>query len=470
MIRDLSEALQLALDLTREHLDDTVERPVRPRVDPDAYRDHPGLALPREGRPLEQVLEDLRFLLAHTPHTAGPGFFNQLFGGHDPAAVLGEVLATVANTSMYTYKAAGVQVLVEDALVQRLGELLGFDTVEGVFTPGGSLSNLMGMLVARNRAFPGLADEGCPPRPMRAYTSEACHYSVTRAAMVLGIGRANLVTVPTDDDGRMDPEALRDCIRRDREAGLEPFFVNATAGTTVLGRFDPIDAIADITEAEGLWLHVDAAVGGPLAFSPRLRDRLAGIHRADSVTLDPHKLMGVPLTCSVALFRSRGQLAARIGEAADYLFQVDTDRLNPGRRSLQCGRRNDALKLWSSWQLHGDAGHARRVEHLVELAAYTAERVHASPGLALVATPSLVTVPFTVDGLASDTVCERLQAEGAAMVGTAQVGDRSVVRLAVLDPSLQRADIDRLLARAAALASEPDGQHHPEAAPPPRLG
>lgn len=445
MITDIPHALRLAQELAQSFVDDAEARPARPRVEPEVFRAHRSLELPAEPRPLDEVMADLRFLLENTPNTAGPRFFNQLFAGRDPAAVLGEVIAAVTNNSMYTYKAGGVHVLLEHQMILRFGERIGWTApCDGIFTPGGSISNLTAMLVARNDLFPETSTEGSFGRPLRVYTSDQSHYSVERAAMVIGIGRRHVVKVPTDDEGRMQPEALQAAIRADREAGLEPFFVNATSGTTVTGSFDPLRALAAICQAEGVWFHVDAAVGAPLLFSETHRHKLDGIDLADSVTWDAHKLMGVPLTCSVALLREPGKLTRRISgeDSADYLFYSDTDRLNPGRRSLQCGRRNDALKLWTAWQLHGEVGFRDRVETVLGLNHYAAEIVRAHPRMRLVREPTLVTVCFDVHDADPAAICEALYERGEALVGTAQVDGRTVIRLAVLDPEITRADID----------------------------
>jgi len=442
VIVPMTEALAAFEELVREHLDEEVEQPVRPPLDPQQAFEELDLGLDEEGLPFGDVVDRLRGVLASTPSTASSRFFNQLFGGRDGAAVLGDALASVLNNSMYTYKVAGVHVLIELELVQRMGAMMGFDEPEGVFTPGGSLSNLAGLVMARGEAMPDLKDKGADGRVGRVYTSEDGHYSVRKAAGMLGIGRDNVVKIPTDEAGRMRPEALSEAIAADKAEGYVPLAVNATAATTVLGAFDPVDAIADVCEEHGVWLHVDAAYGGTMVFHPDFADRFAPMRRADSITWDAHKMMGVPLTCSVILVKHKGLLTKHLNETASYLFQDDTDDLNPGTRSLQCGRRNSILKLWTAWKAHGDAGFRQRVEALRDLTLYARGKVADHPELSLVKEPESLNLCFTVDGVPAEALCTAMNRQGRAMVGHAYVDGEAVVRQVFLDPTMGEGDID----------------------------
>ena len=174
----------------------------------------------------------------------------------------------------------------------------------------------------------------------------------------------------------MRPEALDAAIYASKAEGAVPFFVGATAGTTVLGAFDPIEAIADICEQHGLWFHIDGAWGGSALMSDKLRHLLAGCERADSFAWDQHKMMGLPLVCSTILFRQRGLLAQmnHVG-GSDYIFHETGVETDLGPLSLQCGRRVDALKLWLAWKDKGDAGWGRMVDSYMELADYLESKI-----------------------------------------------------------------------------------------------
>src|SRR5690606_9625364 len=252
-------------------------------------------------------------------------------------------------------KAAGVQVLIEREITSRMAQMAGFPDGEGVFAPGGSMSNFAAMLIAREEKLPGTRERGVNATgaggaggnggPAIVYTSADAHYSIAKSMNMLGLGRGNLRKVMTDADGRMDPADLRAQIESDRVAGFAPIMVIATAGTTVRGAFDPLPQLAEVAREFDLWLHVDGAFGTSVLLSDKHRHLMQGSELADSLVWDAHKVMGAPLTCSVARTKQRGLFEKHIGEDAEYLFQDDDAELNPGTRSLQCGRRNDALKL-----------------------------------------------------------------------------------------------------------------------------
>lgn len=330
------------------------------------------LALPHAGRPIEAILEDVRKTLHYSVRTGHPGFSNQLYGDYDPVAVIGEWMTALLNTSAYTYEVAPVVSMMEVALVRHMCGFVGWpaDLGEGVFTPGGSIANLMAVLAARGRALPHVRERGLQPGDRLAlFMSEEAHYSVERAAIVAGIGTCGVHKVAVDRLGRMLPDALETAVRTAVAQGQRPFFVCATASTTVAGAFDPIDDLAEVAGRERLWLHVDAACGGGVLLSEQRRALMRGCELADSVTWDPHKMMGQPLMCSVLLVRERGRLAQTNAMRARYLFHDnDGSAFDLGDLGLQCGRRVDSLKLWLSWNALGDEGHARRIDRLFELA------------------------------------------------------------------------------------------------------
>ncbi|MEM8709852.1 MAG: pyridoxal-dependent decarboxylase [Planctomycetota bacterium] len=453
-IEPLEQVAHLFTRILLDRRDQESREPVVPPRDPDELRELLDLELPDEGKDLESVAEGLRALVRHTPSTASRAFFNQLFGGREPASLLGETVAVALNNSMYTYKVGGAQILVELELVREMGLRVGFECAEGVFTPGGSLSNLTGMLLARDRVRPSVRSEGLSGPRLRAYTSDDSHYSVAKAVRVLGLGIDNLVRVAVDERGRMLPDALDAAIQADLAAGHEPMMLNATAGTTVLGAFDPLNELADVCEKHGLWMHVDGSFGGSAVLDPDQAHQLAGCGRADSMAWDAHKLMGAQLSCSVILVREPGLLAASLDENASYLFQGDSDELNPGTRSLQCGRRNDALKLWTLWQSLGNKGLARRLAGFRRMALKAAQIVRETPELTLVRDPEFLNVCFDVEGVAAEKLCAELTNRGLAMVGYAIVDDRAVVRLTLVNAEVKDRDLRKLFKDLCEVAEE----------------
>jgi len=457
----LAQAARMAADYLAAHDDRAL--PVSTGLPPDVLGARLRLALPKQGRPLATLLADAQQVLRYSVRTGHPRFFNQLFGGSDPAAILGEWITALTNTSMYTYEAAPVATLMELQLVEHMNRMVGFEQGEGIFAPGGSSSNLMALLVARHRAFPHVKRTGLAPgdRPVLFLSAEA-HYSVQRAASIMGLGSEAAIEVRCDAAGRMCPEALEECIVAAREAGKQPFAVCATAGTTVAGAFDPLEAVAEVAGRHGLWLHVDASLGGSVLFSARHRHLMDGVGRADSVTWNPHKMMGVPLACSATLLRRRGGLADTNGMNADYLFHgQDSSSHDLGDMSLQCGRRVDAIKLWFSWQAHGDAGYATRVDELFALSARFRDLVVERPDFELVREPQSTNICFryltpalrrlparerlAAAGELTGHLRARLTAEGRFLVNYATIDGAAAFRMVLTNPQTTPEDLVALL-------------------------
>uniref|UniRef100_A0A3B3T4V0 Glutamate decarboxylase 3 n=1 Tax=Paramormyrops kingsleyae TaxID=1676925 RepID=A0A3B3T4V0_9TELE len=272
---------------------------------------------------------------------------------------------------MFTFEISPVFILMEEVLLKKMREKVGWahEEGDGIFCPGGSMSNLYSILVARHRYFPKTKTQGmtCAPR-LALFTSEHSHYSIRKAAGVLGIGTENNKS-----------EKLT--------GGWVPFYVNATAGTTVYGAFDPLPEIADVCERHGLWMHVDAAWGGGLLLSRRHAGKLRGIERATSVTWNPHKLMGVPLQCSAILLRQKGLLQECNQLCAEYLFQPDKHydvTYDTGDKSIQCGRHVDVFKLWLMWKAKGSEGFGCQVNWCLENAEYLFNKLEKRPDFELV--------------------------------------------------------------------------------------
>jgi glutamate/tyrosine decarboxylase-like PLP-dependent enzyme len=356
--------------------------------------------------------------------------------------------------SMYTYKVAGPMILAEREVARRMCELAGFPDGDGLSMPGGSIANLVGMLCGRNRAVPHFKDEGADGRRLTFYLSTVGHYSVIKNAGVLGIGRNNVRLIDVDEQGRMRPDHLAEVVAKDVAEGAVPCAIIATAGTTVMGAFDPIREIAAVAVEHGIWLHVDGAFGGTMLLHPEHRKLLDGVELADSLTWDAHKAMGMPLMCSMLLTRDPEALNDNLNETADYLFQSDDDLVNPGTRSIQCGRANDTFKLWAAWQQLGDEGWAARIDRQMALSAYAVQRIQAEEHLHLATEPASTTICFTVDGIESPTVCEQLRAEGKAMVGYGMVFQENTVRLVTVNPEVTDADLDRLFDDILAIAAQ----------------
>jgi sulfinoalanine decarboxylase/sulfinoalanine decarboxylase/aspartate 1-decarboxylase len=423
----------------------------------DEMTAHVDLSLDTAGLDIDAVLDLIREVALATPRTGSRLFFNQLFSGRQPAATAAEVLAAVLNTSLYTYKVAGPHALIEKAVTKRMASMVGYPNGEGIFCPGGSLANMGAMVIARNQAFPDFKEEGNAAvggQRLISYTSRLCHYSIPKNANILGLGRNNVRKIDMDERGRMIPEALDAAIRADLDAGHRPFFINATAGTTVLAAFDPLHPIADIADEHGIHLHLDGALGCSVLMSEQHRHLCDGSERAHTTTWNIHKMLGVPLPSSVLLTREPGLLYDTFNQTATYLFQQDKEDLNLGTRSIQCGRRNDAFKAWAAWKHRGDEGFGRRVDHLFDLARYTADIVRNDPAMKLSKEPESVTACFEVNGRDSTELCELLRTQNRAMVGYAHVDGRRVIRLALVNGDIGETEIDEFFGHLREVAAQ----------------
>jgi glutamate/tyrosine decarboxylase-like PLP-dependent enzyme len=401
---------------------------------------------------LDELFDTIEDYLRHSVRTGHKQFFNQLWSGFTVPGFLGDVFTSLANTSMYTYEVAPVATLMETELIGKMGNLAGFKDPEGLFLTGGSNGNLQAMMIARNKILPGIKQEGFEtPKKLVVLTSREAHYSVEKAVNILGIGTDNVVKITTDQTGRMIPEELEITIEKSLEEGRLPFFINATAGTTVKGAFDPLNKIAPIVRKHNIWFHVDGSFGGTALLSPKHRVLLEGLEEADSFVWNAHKLMGLPLICSIFLVREKGHLLKTNSvSGTDYIFHDEAfGGYDLGPMSLQCGRRVDALKLWLSWKYYGDRDYAERVDRFFDLAAYAEEIVVSTPELELMAPRSSVNVCFQyipsrpVDlNTFNLKLREELARQGKSFVNFAHLNGNLAIRIVIANHELTREDID----------------------------
>ncbi|WP_183094843.1 pyridoxal phosphate-dependent decarboxylase family protein [Nocardioides stalactiti] len=361
-------------------------------------------------------------------------------------ALLAELFIASVNSSMDTFDQSVGGTFVERHLVDWTARRIGFGrTADGVFTSGGSQSNLQALLLARG------ALEREPLGRLRILASADSHFSVQKSARLLGLGEDSVVCVPTDERHRMDPVALDRSLAACTALGLRPMAIVATAGTTDFGAIDPLPEIADLARAYDTWLHVDAAYGGGLLVSPRYRHRLAGIDRADSVTVDYHKTFFQPVSSSALLVRD-GALLAPATWHADYLNPEDPAVASPNQvdKSLQTTRRFDALKLWLTLRMMGPDTLGDYVDALVDLARDTYVAVADEPDLEVAARPELSTLVFRyapsgLDEPALASLNTRIRAalyeSGRAMVAATRVDGRQFLKLTLLNPLATVGDI-----------------------------
>nr|XP_022320598.1 glutamate decarboxylase 1-like isoform X2 [Crassostrea virginica] len=332
-------------------------------------------------RDLHQVLSDCKETLKYCVKTGHPHFLNQLSTGLDVVGVAGEWLTAAVNTNMFTFEVGSVFVLMENTVLRKMRSFIGWGEQEGdgIFTPGGTMSNIYALLLARHRKFPKIKEEGMySGQKLVVYTSSQSHFSIKKAAIMLGIGLNNVCSIPCDERGRMKVDELEKAIEETLADGGVPLMVSATCGTTVLAAYDPVDRMADICQKYKIWLHVDGAWGGSALLSKKYKHLLKGVQRCDSMTWNPHKMMGAPLQCSAILIRKSGELLAANALCADYLYQTDKFydvSYDTGDRSIQCGRHNDVFKLWLMWRSKGDNGFEDSINKIFHLSRYLEQRV-----------------------------------------------------------------------------------------------
>lgn len=402
----------------------------------------------------------LRDVVLNTPRTATRKFFNQLFGGRNSKASLGDLLAVLLNNSMYTYKVGGPMIGIEKELLNRSAELLGYPAnADGTIAPGGSMTNLMAMLMARDKAQEEARTAGLYGARLTMYTSKESHYSIPKNAAFMGIGRDQVRYVDSDDKGRIRMDHLAELIKADRAAGFQPFLVIGTAGTTVIGAFDPMTEIAEICAKEKLWFHVDGAYCGSVIFSAKHRSLIDGAEKADSFSYNAHKMLGTPLSCSLILVKDRSWLHRSFSNDADYLYQTDGDDYNPGKTSLQCGRRNDALKFWTLWKSAGTKGLAEIVDRQFELANYALDYVNSNPDYRVYSFKDSLGICFNYKDVPADLLCNSLYEEGELMVGYGQFQGDEFVRLVSVNAGNDKSDIDRFFSQMEAFAHKLNVNH-----------
>lgn len=455
------------VDLVTDYLGGMRERPVFRPMRPDERRALMDEPLGDAGRPPDEIVE--RFRAAVLPHAMGnghPRFFGWVNSPPAPLGVLADFLAAAMNPSCAGGDHAAIYV--ERAAVRWLMELIGFPTEGsmGVLASGGSVASLIGLTAARHRAAArdgwNVRGEGLQSRrpPLVLYTSEGGHSCLVKAAEVLGIGHDAVRRVAVDSQLRMDVAALRAAVAADRAAGRRPFCVAASAGSVGTGAIDPLDDVADVCAAEGLWLHVDGAYGGIAAAVPGHAERFRGLERADSIALDPHKWLWVPVECGAALVRDGALLRETWSLVPPYL-RTEPDRGFGGlpwfsEYGVQQTRGFRALKLWMTLQHLGRDGVRGLVGRHLALAEHLAGLVDQAPDLERLAPPGLSIVcfryapaPLRADGERLDAlnqrVMEDLQASGAAFVTQTTVEGRFALRACILHYATGEADLAALV-------------------------
>ncbi|MFD0589249.1 pyridoxal phosphate-dependent decarboxylase family protein [Paenibacillus sp. GCM10027627] len=434
-------------------------------------------AIPLNGEQLETIMERVgEVVLRNSAIVTHPACAAHLHCPPLVASIAAELLIAATNQSMDSWDQSMAATFVEEELVHWLCSLFRYsETGDGVFTSGGTQSNLMGLLLARDAAISArfnwnVQRQGLPSGAgkLRILCSEAAHFSISQSAALLGLGQQAVVSVKTDSRYRMCMEDLDVQLERLSREGSIPFLIVATAGTTDYGSIDPLGGISARAKSHGLWLHVDAAYGGALMLSQEHQAKLFGIEAADSITVDFHKLFYQPISCGAFLLKDRSQFQwMRLH--ADYLNPQDEAENTPNLvgKSLQTTRRFDALKLYMSLRHVGLRIFGEMIDYTVELAVRFAERIKGHSDFELLHEPELNAVVFrylpqgTPPGKESavwtDTVNAHIRSEllrrGEAVLARTKNAGRCCLKVTLLNPATTIADLEQLLEKAEQIGS-----------------
>lgn len=407
-------------------------------------------ALPADGSSAIGALEDAARILDTSLAQPRPRFFAFVGSSGLEIGVLGDLLASCFDVNLALW--AGAASEVEDQAVRWVSEFIGFPAVAGAFTSGGTISNVTALAAARERALPGTRRCGMAGQAGALYCSREAHYSVVRSAELLGIGSDFVRALPHDERRRVVPEEVAKAIERDLAAGVAPIAVVATAGTTLTGAVDPIDALADVCAERGTWLHVDGAYGVAAATTPSAGQLFAGLERADSVTLDAHKWLFLPKACGVVLVRRREDLHGALAHEEDYVPHDRPDH-HMVDITLEYSRPFRALKLWLAFRAHGADAIRAAIERNLRQARLLHDEVAACDDFELLCgEPQLSVVPFRHVPAADADLDEHnarlaaaLQETGDVWVAAARVDGKVCLRPCIVNYRTSDDDVRALV-------------------------
>jgi len=461
---DLQQISSESTKLVIEYLTTISERPVRAENHAGKTLAAIDTELSNEGRPLDQLLEECRSVMDLSRHNGHPRFFGYVASPSTPIGAYADLIASALNANITCWRSGPAGTEIERMVVRWLGALIGYDRdAKGLLTSGGSMANMIALLIAHRRksgvntARQGLWNAG---PPMTVYASEEVHLSVAKAADILGFGRDQVRVIACDERQRMRVDVLREKIEADRRDGLRPFCVVGSAGTVNTGVVDPLAEIADVAVEFDLWFHVDGAYGAPGSLDERKKHLFAGIERADSVSLDPHKWLYVPVDAGCLLFRDAGAARAPFStEDADYIKThgyADEEAFAFWDYGVELSRRFRALKVWMTLQYYGSRRIAEAISEDISLAAYLGEIVSNADDFELLAPVELSICCFRyvpergmsdaeLDRL-NERIMELVQKGGRAYLSNATVNGKFALRACITNFRTTKADIEETVA------------------------
>jgi len=452
--RELATAGSLLTEFLRSFEASLDDRRVMPVLDRNQLSELFTTEFPETGIGVESLFRDIQEkVLPNCTTVAHRRFLAYVLGPPNGIAPYAEAVAAALNQNCNFWQLSPAASVIERKVISWLVSLFGYpETAGGILTSGGSMANLMALSVAMHEKAPidlrksGLASLASP---LVVYTSAEAHRSVEKGAAILGLGLDQVRKIPVDADFLLRVDLLEKAIEDDRRTGATPFCVVAAAGTVNTGAIDAIGDIADLCAHENLWLHVDGAYGALFILSDQMKDRLSACGRADSIALDPHKLLFAPLEAGCLIVRNSDNLRDTFHFTSSYLtVEHDPLLMNFLEYGPQLSRGFKAFKIWCSLQVFGIRAFRMAADRMLELARYMAARVMAEPSLELLAPVQLTAVCFRFkNGAGSRAVLARLVEEGTALLGPVHIGGRDGMRACITNYRTSESDIDLIMDR-----------------------
>ena len=426
---------------------------------------HTDELLPEKGCGFDVILEEIKGkILPNLVRPMSTDYMAHLHGAALLETIAAELIISVFNQSMDSWDQSPVATEIEVEVIRNLCKLYGYDeNGDGVFTSGGSQSNLSGLLLARDwfcntKLNWDVKKFGLPEnfRKFRMYSSEIAHFSMEKSAHLMGMGYEAVVKVPVNDAMQMDCAKLRELIAEDVKNGFLPFCVAATIGTTDFGSIDPMDKLREICDQYGMWLHADGAYGSGVVMSEKYAGRVAGFGKCDSITVDFHKMFLMPISCSVSLVRDKRNFDA-LTIHADYLNREEDEEdgyINLVNKSMQTTRRFDALKVWISFRMRGKSGWSELITRCIDNADYFYSRLKERDDVEVIVAPEISSVVFRLlplpgSGEDADTMNKRIRRkllhQKGVVIGQTVCRGNVCLKFTLLNPLQSREKLDQLL-------------------------
>jgi L-2,4-diaminobutyrate decarboxylase len=436
------------VDLLFDHVSRIGERSVLAWQTPEALRELSRIGSSHAGEALHSISQ----LLDHSLQLHHPSYLGHQVCPPFPMAVLGDLVISALNQSTAVWEMSPMATMIEKEVIGWLNAHLGFQSgAAGTMVSGGSAANLTALLAARARWRSG---HQLAARPVILCSADA-HYSIARAAAIMGMAADDVIKVETDERHRIDVTALDDALEALEDANRPVMAIVATSGSTATGAFDPLGDIAGLRDRYRTWLHVDAAHGASVVLSPSLRRLVAGIEHADSVSWDPHKMLWMPLSLGAILVRNGEWLRRAFSADAPYLFDAERSSLNLGEMTIQCSKRADAVKLWLMLRSAGEEPFRAALERVTTVTRELYELVMDAPDFEAMHEPELNIFCFRYVGGGKESAADldslngrlrqALMESGEAWITTTLLKGSRVLRVTVMNPATGRAELVELL-------------------------